>query len=266
MRASMLWTIVRREALEIVRNRLLVISIVVPPVVLVITPLVLGSVASVAATANQLPDDFVKTIVASRPDWAAFSIEELVAAYSLQQFLALFLILPAYVPLSIATFSIVGEKQTRSLEAVLASPIRTSELLGGKTLSAITPGMLTSWLAYALLVILAGIVLGPRMAGVILDPSWLAAVFLLGPAVGLVSCVAGIMVSSRVNDPRVAQQIGGLIIIPLASIAVIQAVSGFLFGAQQYVVAAIITFIVGLLGLRLANRLFGRETILTRWR
>ena len=266
MRTAMVWTVVRREALEIVRNRLLVLSIVIPPIVLVVTPLVLGSLASVAATTQPLPADFVKTIVASRPDWADLTIEELVAAYSLQQFLSLFLILPAYVPLSIATFSIVGEKQTKSLEAVLASPIRTGELLGGKTLSAIVPGMLTSWLAYGLLVVLAGIVLGPRLARVILDPSWLAAVFLLGPAVGLVSCVAGIIVSSRVNDPRVAQQIGGLIIIPLASIAVIQAVSGFLFGAQQYVIAAIVTTIVGLAGLRLANRLFGRETILTRWR
>ncbi len=266
MRAAIVWTVVRREALEIVRNRLLVLSIVIPPIVLVVTPLVLGSLAGVAASTQPLPDDFVKTIIANRPDWADLAIEELVAAYSLQQFLSLFLILPAYVPLSIATFSIVGEKQTKSLEAVLASPIRTSELLGGKTLSAIVPGMLTSWLAYGLLVVLAGIVLGPRLAQVILDPSWLAAVFLLGPAVGLVSCVAGIIVSSRVNDPRVAQQIGGLIIIPLASIAVIQAVSGFLFGAQQYVIAAIVTTIVGVAGLRLANRLFGRETILTRWR
>ena len=165
MRAAMVWTVVRRESLEILRNRLLVLSIVIPPIVLVVTPLVLGSLASVAATANQLPDDFVRTIVASRPDWAGFTIEELVAAYSLQQFLSLFLILPAYVPLSIATFSIVGEKQTRSLEAVLASPIRTGELLGGKTLSAIVPGMLTSWLAYGLLVLLAGVVLGPQMAG-----------------------------------------------------------------------------------------------------
>jgi ABC-2 type transport system permease protein len=266
MRGPMIWTVVRRESMEILRNRLLVVSIVVPPIVLVVTPLVLGSLASVAATTQQLPAELLKTIVGSRPDWATFTISELVAAYSLQQFLSLFLILPAYVPLSIATFSIVGEKQTRSLEAVLASPIQTGELLGGKTLSAVVPGMLTSWLAYLLLVVLAGIILGPRLAGVILDPSWLAAVFLLGPAVGLVSCVAGIIVSSRVNDPRVAQQIGGLIIIPLASIAVIQAVSGFLFGAQQYVIAAIITAAVGIAGLRVANRLFGRETILTRWR
>jgi ABC-2 type transport system permease protein len=266
MRAGMIATVVRREMQEVLRNRLLVLSIVVPPIVLVITPLALGGIVGRLAESQPLPEELIRGIIGSRPDWADLVMAELIAAYSLQQFLALFLILPAYVPLSIATFSIVGEKQTRSLEAVLASPIRTSELLSGKTLSAIVPGTLTSWLAYAALVLLAGLVLGPRLAQVITDPSWLAAVFLLGPAVGLVSCVAGIIVSSRVNDPRVAQQIGGLIIIPLAMVAVVQAISGYLLGAQQYVIFAIVTTVVGLLGLRLAARLFGRETILTRWR
>ena len=55
MRAAIVWTVVRREALEIVRNRLLVLSIVIPPIVLVVTPLVLGSLASVAATSQPLP-------------------------------------------------------------------------------------------------------------------------------------------------------------------------------------------------------------------
>ena len=34
--------------------------------------------------------------------------------------------MPAYIPLSIATFSIIGEKQARTLEPVLATPIRTA--------------------------------------------------------------------------------------------------------------------------------------------
>jgi ABC-2 type transport system permease protein len=123
--------------------------------------------------------------------------------------------------------------------------------------------MLTSWLAYGLLVVLAD---RARAAAGTGHPRSLLAGGGLCSAQPSASRVAGIIVSSRVNDPRVAQQIGGLIIIPLASIAVIQAVSGFLFGAQQYVIAAILTTIVGVAGLRLANRLFGRETILTRWR
>ena len=55
---------------------------------------------------------------------------ELAGAFAVQQFLAFFLLMPAYIPLSIATFSIIGEKQARTLEPVLATPIRTRRAAG----------------------------------------------------------------------------------------------------------------------------------------
>ena len=71
-----------------------------------------------------------------------------------------FLLMPATVPLAIASYSIVGEKQTRSLEAVLATPIRTTELLAGKAVAALVPGILAAWAAYAVMV-----ALGPHAIG-----------------------------------------------------------------------------------------------------
>ena len=78
-------------------------------------------------------------VLAQRPEWAAFSAAELAGAFAVQQFLAFFLLMPAYIPLSIATFSIIGEKQARTLEPVLATPIRTVELLTGKAIAALVP-------------------------------------------------------------------------------------------------------------------------------
>ena len=63
------------------------------------------------------------------------------------------------------------------------------------------------WLTYVVFITLASVVYGPHLFLVVSDPSWLAGVFVLGPAVGLISVVAGVIVSARVNDPRVAQQI-----------------------------------------------------------
>ena len=265
MRPWVVATIVRREAMEIVRNRLLVFSIVLPPVLLVAMPLIIGHFAGSGGRGN-MPDSYIASLLASRPEWADLTRTQLIAAFTLQQFLAIFLIMPAYVPLSIATFSIVGEKQTRSLEAVLATPIRTEELLAGKTIAAVVPGVVTSWLAYAVLIVLGAVTLGPELARVLADGSWLAAVFLLGPVIGLLSCVAGIIVSSRVNDPRVAQQIGGVVILPVVGIAMVQAVGGYLLGPREYAIAAVVLGAVGVAGIWLAVRLFDRETILTRWR
>jgi ABC-2 type transport system permease protein len=262
MRRSIVWTILRREWVETARNRLLVSTILIPPIVLTIAPLLLGGVIG----ARSLPAELSAAVLAQRPEWSSFTPGELAGAFAVQQFLVFFLLMPAYIPLSIATFSIIGEKQARSLEPVLAAPIRTVELLAGKAIAAVVPGVLAGWITYAVFVVLASIVYGPNLFGVVTDPSWLAGVFLLGPAVGLASVVAGVIVSARVNDPRVAQQVGGVIIVPIVGVVLIQATGTVLVGASGYVTLALIVLVVSIIGLRIGVRLFDREAILTRWR
>lgn len=262
MRRSIVWTILRREWIETMRNRLLVSTIVIPPVILTIAPILLGGVVGERA----LPPELAAQVIEQRPEWAAFSAGELAGAFAVQQFLVFFLLMPAYIPLSIATFSIIGEKQARSLEPVLAAPIRTVELLAGKAVAALVPGVLAGWVTYVVFVILASLVYGPALFGVVTDGSWLAGVFLLGPAVGLSSVVAGVIVSARVNDPRVAQQIGGVIIVPIVALVLVQATGTILVGPAGYTVLAIIITAISLVGLRVGVGLFDREAILTRWR
>jgi ABC-2 type transport system permease protein len=128
------------------------------------------------------------------------------------------------------------------------------------------PGVLAGWLTYVVFVGLASVVYGPNLFGVVTDPSWLVGVFVLGPAVGLSSVVAGVIVSSRVNDPRVAQQIGGVIIVPIVAVTLVQATGTLLVGASGYLLMAAIVTVVSVAGLRLGVTLFDREAILTRWR
>jgi ABC-2 type transport system permease protein len=213
-----------------------------------------------------LPADLARQILTQKPEWASFSPSELAGAFAVQQFLVFFLLMPAYIPLSIATFSIIGEKQARSLEPVLAAPIRTVELLAGKAIAALVPGVLAGWVTYVAFVLLASVVYGRALFGVVTDGSWLAGVFLLGPAVGLSSVVAGVIVSARVNDPRVAQQIGGVVIVPVVGLVLVQATGTLLVGPVGYVLMSLVVLAVSLVGLRIGVRLFDREAILTRWR
>ncbi|HVA87970.1 MAG TPA: ABC transporter permease subunit [Candidatus Saccharimonadales bacterium] len=263
MRWPMVRAVLAREFLEIVRNRLLLASILVPPIILTALPL---AVIAFAGHQGHLPPSAVAQIVANHPNWADMSTEQVIEAFGLGQFLVSFLILPGYIPLAIASYSVVGEKQSRSLEAVLATPIRTSELLTGKALAALIPGIVASWTAYAATLSLSALVFGGRLAMVIAEPTWLAAVFALGPAIGLVSVTAGILVSSRVNDPRAAQQIGAVILLPIIGVTVLQASGNFLIGPTEYVAGALVVAVIGAIGIRIGTVVFGRETILTRWK
>ena len=262
MRAHIVATVLRREWLETSRNRLLIATILFPPVILTIAPIALAGVIGERA----LPQELATQVLVQRPEWSSFTPSELAGAFAVQQFLVFFLLMPAYIPLAIATFSIIGEKQARSLEPVLAAPIRTLELLAGKVVAALVPGVLAGWLTYLVFVALASLVYGPALFGVVTDASWLMGVFVLGPAIGLSSVVAGVIVSSRVSDPRVAQQIGGIIIVPIIAVILLQATGTVLVGAAGYFALAVIVLIVSLIGLRIGVTLFDREAILTRWR
>jgi ABC-2 type transport system permease protein len=263
MRPPIVWAVLEREWREFLRNRLLLFSVLLPPVILSVLPIVL---VKVAGNAPNVPSSAVAQILAGHPQWADMVPAQVAMAFALQQFLVTFLILPGYIPLAIASYSIVGEKQSRSLEAVLATPIRTTELLGGKAIAAIVPAVLAAWIAYAAVLVLSTALLGPRLTEVISEPAWLGAVFGLGPAVGLLSVTAGILVSSRVNDPRVAQQIGAVILLPIIGIMVVQTAGNFLLDIKAYLLAAVVTTIVAVIGLRIGVVVFGRETILTRWK
>src|SRR6188508_767680 len=239
MRGRIVSTILRREWSETVRNRLLMSTILIPPVILTIAPLALAGVVGDRA----LPPELATQVLAQRPEWAGFTEAELAGAFAVQQFLAFFLLMPAYIPLSIATFSLVG-----------------------KAIAALVPGVLAGWVTYVAFVALASIVYGPNLFGVVTDSSWLVGVFVLGPAVGLSSVVAGVIVSARVNDPRVAQQIGGIVVVPIIAITLLQATGTLLVGAVGYFLLAAIVTIVSLIGLRVGVSLFDREAILTRWK
>ena len=261
MRPAIISTVLRREWHETVRNRLLMSTIILPPILLTVAPIALTG----AVGERALPPELVTQVLAQRPEWSNFSPGELAGAFAVQQFLVFFLLMPAYIPLSIATFSIIGEKQARSLEPVLATPIRTSELLAGKAIAALVPGVVAGWATYAMFVIAASAVYGSALFGVVTDLSWLTGVFLLGPAVGFSSVVAGVIVSARVNDPRVAQQVGGVVIVPVIGLVLLQATGTLLVGPVGYAAVSAAVLVVSLVGLRIGVRLFDREAILTRW-
>ncbi len=113
-------------------------TILLPPVILTIAPLALAGVVGDRA----LPQALLDQVLAQRPEWASFARPNWPVRSPSSKFLVFFLLMPAYIPLSIATFSIIGEKQARTLERVLATPIRTGELLAGKAIAALVLG---SW-------------------------------------------------------------------------------------------------------------------------
>src|SRR5438067_8775290 len=179
----------------------------------------------------------------------------------------MFLIAPLTLPMVIASYSIVGEKRERSLEPLLATPITVPELLLAKASAAAVPGIVMGWSSFGLYAAGAHfLAASPVVYERLLGPPLLLSVGLVEPLLAILSAVAGLMVSSHTNDPRMAQSVGSLLILPVIALLPIQIMGRFMLSAGT-VVAAIGGLVVldGVL-IFLAAQLFQRETILTRWR
>src|SRR5207253_2788198 len=136
-----------------------------------------------------------------------------IRAALLSPFLILFEMLPIVVPLTVASYSIIGEKQSRSLEAVLATPIRTWELLLAKAMAAAIPGIAATWYSFAIFLLAARYMVSDIIYhNLILSPTWLLAISVLTPLFTMLAVSLGIIISSRVKDPQGAQQLGSLVV------------------------------------------------------
>ncbi len=180
--------------------------------------------------------------------------------------LMIFIIIPATLPTIIATYSIVGEKNNRSLEPLLATPTTDGELLAGKIFSSFIPSMGSTFLAFTLGVVLLDIVLIPKVGYPLLpNLTWVLSMVLLAPTACLMSVLACVLVSSKVNDVRAAQQLGGFVVMPVIML-MIGVLAGFIFLSP--VMIFVFAGFYGCLDLFLfffARAIFNREAILTKW-
>ena len=213
-------TIILKEWAEVFRNRMVIFTVAFLPLLLTAIPL--GIIYSTRGTASaignaadsQLPSQMTESMCPKD-----LSGSDCFQVFMVSEFMMLFMLVPVAIPVTIAAYSIVGEKTTRSLEPLLATPITTAELLVGKCLAAVIPAILATYAAFGIFALGTwAIVANKLLISALLDARWLIAIFIVGPLLALLAVAFSLMVSSRVNDPRVAEQISMIIILPVLSL------------------------------------------------
>lgn len=258
-------TIIDKEWAEVFKNRMVLFTVAFMPVILTTLPLVIlyamgASGSEISGATADVPPEFLALC-------GDASGMDCMQRFMMNQFMIMFMMMPLMIPTAIAAYSIVGEKTTRSLEPLLATPVTTQELLVGKAAAAALPAIIISWICFAVFVLLLPLVGGtPGLINYIIGPVWLLAILVIGPLLAIAAVNLAVIVSSRVNDPRVAEQVAGVLIVPIMAL---------LFGQIAGLIVLNLTLILVSIGVMLAldaalvvmgSRLFQRETILTRWK
>ncbi|MFZ4827690.1 MAG: stage II sporulation protein M [Phototrophicaceae bacterium] len=172
---------------------------------------------------------------------------------------------PISISLVIALETFVGEKERRSLEPLLSTPLTNTELYIGKTVAAIIPPLVASYGGmgvYLLSLLFGELQWRPQ-------PMLIVQIFLLTSVQAVVMVAGAVVVSSQTTSTRAANLLASFIIIPMTFL--IQGESFVMFIAPDadsprglvslWLIIIAMLVIVTLL-LRVGNSLFDREELL----
>jgi ABC-type Na+ efflux pump permease subunit len=230
--------VVRKEVREFRRNRFVVGTMGVLPLVFLVSPLV---------TIFRVPDSASGT-----------QVKAAVGVISL-----LMLIIPVVLPPVIAAYSVVGERDQGTLEPVLTTPVPAGELLLGKAAAAFLPSVGLAYVIYAVVLVAIRVGAARVVRAVVFHPPELLAQLLFVPLLALWSIWLGIAVSTRASDVRVAQQLAtlaGLPVLGFTSLISFQVVTP---SVPLTVGLALALLAVDVAAARVVARLFDRERLIT---
>ena len=269
MRIDKVMLVFRKDWLEVRRNWQIMLPIIIIPLIfcILLPSLILlipdpqSSTGEVGGLISILPD-------AVRAEIAGFNANQTIAYLMLTfVFMPFFLLIPAMASSVISSDSFAGEKERKTIEGLLATPLTDGELMTGKMLVAFVPSMIVtilSFVAYTTIVDVLGFPLFGRF--VLPTVNWMLAIFLLAPAVAVAGIAITVIVSARVKGFREAQQLSVLIIVPIMGLVVGQALGLLLLVPTVILILFAIFVAIDVVILKIGLSMFDREEILSRIR
>ena len=166
---------------------------------------------------------------------------------------------PISFSLVVALETFVGERERKSIEALLCTPLTNGQLYLGKMLSSMLPPLGAAYLGIGLY--LLGLYL---FRGWIAPPQLLIQIVLLTTCEAIVMVSGAVVVSSQTTSTRAANLLASFIIVPMAML--VQAESIVMFYASYDVLWGFVAglIVVDLILVRMGVQLFDREELLGR--
>ena len=229
--------LMRKELRDLRRNRFILLTMSIVPVVFVGLPMIQIFTIREATPGNQL---------------------------SLRIGLSLLymLLIPATIPSTLAAYAIVGEREQGTLEAVLITPIRREELLLGKALAVLLPTLVIAYAVFGIFFAAVAIFAIPAVASAVFETSHVLVPLLFTPLLAGWSIWAGVAISTRASDVRVAQQLATLASLPPLILAALMSFNVITPSVRLAVIVAAILLVIDVQGWRLVAAGLDRERLL----
>lgn len=164
---------------------------------------------------------------------------------------------PMSFSLVIALETFVGEKERKSLEPLLSTPLTNSQLYVGKVLAALIPPMITSYLGIT--VYLIGLFVAANWA---IPTELFIQILLLSTIQGVIMVASAVIVSSQTTSVRAANLLASFIIVPIALLLQLEAIVLFWGNSQGLWWLILALVVTAVIFIRMGIKIFNREELL----
>ena len=273
MNVKKIMVIARKDMLEVRQNKAAFLPMMIVPLVFIVLiplliTLVLPSIGGAVEDFTNDPDMqiFFTMMPAQMRDIldGLDPTQTMIVTMLGYVFAPMFLIVPLMFATTIAAESFAGEKERKTLEALLYLPISDLELFLGKVLSAAMPAVLITWLCFVLYTIIVNVVPYSYFDRVWFPlPVWWWLIFWVTPALVAMSISLTVLISTRVQTFMGAYQTSSSVVLVVVVFFIGQ-ITGVLYLSPQTAFFIGLGFwaLAALIG-RIAVGSFNRQKLLT---
>ena len=179
-------------------------------------------------------------------------------------FLAPFLlIMPLMCSTIIAAESFAGERERKTIEALLYTPTSDRDLFLGKVLAAFVPSVLLTWLSFAVYTLVVNTVGFSFMGRIWFPiPTWWPLMFWVAPALSALGIGASVIISAKTKTFMGAYQLSGSLVIVVLALIIGQ-VSGVVYLTVGVgLLTGLVLWIAAAILMTLGARTFTRSILL----
>jgi ABC-2 type transport system permease protein len=257
------WAIVRRDLTMLVASRATLIPMVLLPLVVfaalpLLATLAPGAINLPVGDLDRLTAALPAGIEAALPADADGRLTVVLLAYLLAPIV---LLVPVTLAVIGAAGAIAGERERRTLETLLLSPVPDRDLFLAKTIAAWLPAVALTVVGSTIYQVIATVALADLGVRVFPNLLWTLLVLWVAPALAAAALAAVVLVSARARTLQDAMQVGAVLILPLLAIAVGQATGTLALGVVTVAATGAALWLVAVVLLRTGARTVQRDRL-----
>jgi ABC-2 type transport system permease protein len=268
MNGRAIFAIIRKDLKVVKQNKGMMVPILISFLVFfVILPglsaLIPTLVNGIGADAGDIEELIRHMQPALQQEMAGLNMSQKATVFLLVHMMApMFLIIPLIVATTVAADSFAGEKERKTMEALLYTPTTDRELFVAKLLSAWLAAVAIALAGFVVYSVTANIASWSHMGRIFFPTAmWLVMMVWVVPAVAGLGLSVMVLVSARAQGYQDAYQLGSAVVLPVVGLFYAQISGVMYFNIVVVLLLGLVIWLLDGLLIRFGSRIFRRSRL-----